>query len=145
MRLPAGKELPEGSVWLWLRPVGRGGAADARRVPLSPEASCLSFAHLLSLLLDARHLALGGLSLQRDYVRYLGAGPTVLCLHFSPAPAFALCLPPRRVELVEAAEAEWLQDEIKQLTEVGACSLVVVLLCMWGGSLVGAWSQRALN
>lgn len=78
VRLPAGKELPDGHLWLWLRPIGgRGGSDDggsggaARRVALSPEAACLSFAHLLSLLFDARQLALGGSSLQRDFVRYL--------------------------------------------------------------------------
>lgn len=78
VRLPAGKELPDGRLWLWLRPTGgRGGSDDggsggaARRVALSPEAACLSFAHLLSLLFDARQLALGGSSLQRDFVRYL--------------------------------------------------------------------------
>lgn len=79
VRLPAGKELPEGRVWLWLRPTGSrsgsgdggGGGGGARRVALSPEAACLSFAHLLSLLFDARQLALGGASLQRDFVRYL--------------------------------------------------------------------------
>lgn len=78
VRLPAGKELPDDRVWLWLRPTGgRGGSDDggaARRVALSPEAACLSFAHLLSLLVDARQLALGGASLQRDFVRYLVSG-----------------------------------------------------------------------
>lgn len=78
VRLPAGKELPDDRVWLWLRPTGgRGGSDDggaARRVALSPEAACLSFAHLLSLLFDARQLALGGASLQRDFVRYLVSG-----------------------------------------------------------------------
>lgn len=128
VRLPAGKELPDGRVWMWLRPAGAaaGGGGEAaapaaaRRVPLSPEAACLSFAHLLSLLLDARHLSLGGLSLQRDYVRYLGAGCTVLCLHYSPAVSFDVLMPPRQVGLLPEAEEEWLQDEIKQLTEVGA-------------------------
>ncbi|KAL4855645.1 putative 1-phosphatidylinositol-3-phosphate 5-kinase [Chlorella vulgaris] len=125
VRLPAGKELPDGRVWMWLRPAGAaaGGGGEAappaaaRRVPLSPEAACLSFAHLLSLLLDARHLSLGGLSLQRDYVRYLGAGCTVLCLHYSPAVSFDVLMPPRQVGLLPEAEEEWLQDEIKQLTE----------------------------
>jgi hypothetical protein len=88
-------------------------------VPLSPEAACLSFAHLLSLLLDARHLALGGLSLQRGFVRYLGAGPTLLCLHYCPTAPFAVRLPPRRVGLLPEMEEEWLQEEVKQLTEVG--------------------------
>lgn len=119
VRLPAGKELPDGRVWLWLRPTGGRGGDSARRVPLSPEAACLSFAHLLSLLFDARQLALGGLSLQRDFVRYLGVGSTLLCLHFSPAPAFAVRMPPRQVELLAEQEQEWLQEEIKGLTEVG--------------------------
>lgn len=86
VRLPAGKELPDGRVWLWLRPTGgRSGSDDgpsgaARRVALSPEAACLSFAHLLSLLFDARQLALGGASLQRDFVRYLVSLPAACSL-----------------------------------------------------------------
>jgi hypothetical protein len=137
VRLPAGKELPDGRLWLWLRPAGNQAAGDAqataaaRRVALSPEAACLSFAHLLSLLLDARHLALGGLSLQREFVRYLGSGSTLLCLHFSPAAPYAVRMPPRQVELLPSMEAEWLQEEIKQLTEVGvggwACGHVWVV------------------
>ncbi len=122
MRLPAGKELPDGRVWLWLRPCGDAGQASpstARRVPLSPEAACLSFAHLLSLLLDCRHLSLGGLSLQRDFVRYLGAGHTLLCLHYSPIHPYRVCMPPRQVQLAAEPELEWLQEELKQLTEVG--------------------------
>ena len=80
VRLPAGKELPgseRGQLWLWARPLHRGheAAAAAARVPLSAEASCLSFAHLLALLLDGRHLAVGGMSLQRDFVRYLVRAP----------------------------------------------------------------------
>lgn len=128
VRLPAGRELPEGRVWLWLRPsvrrggqaVGAGGAADegVRRVALSPEAACLSFAHLLSLLFDARQLALGGMPLQREFVRYLGAGSTLLCLHFCPAPAYAVRMPPRTVQLLAGPEGEWLQEELKGLTEV---------------------------
>lgn len=125
MRLPAGKELPEGHVWLWLRPCGDAGAGPAvhsaaRRVPLSPEAACLSFAHLLSLLLDCRHLSLGGLSLQRDFVRYLGAGHTLLCLHYSAIHPYRVCMPPRQVQLAAEPELEWLQEELKQLTEVRA-------------------------
>ncbi|PRW32495.1 FAB FYVE-domain PI-3,4-kinase [Chlorella sorokiniana] len=121
VRLPAGKELPDSGVWLWLRPTsGRGGSDNGgavRRVALSPEAACLSFAHLLSLLFDARQLALGGASLQRDFVRYLGAGSTLLCLHFSPASAYAVRMPPRCVGLLPASELEWLQEEVKALTE----------------------------
>lgn len=92
-------------------------------MPLSPEAACLSFAHLLSLLFDARHLSLGGLSLQRDFVRYLGAGSTLLCLHFSPIQPYLVRMPPRQVQLLPDPELEWLQDEIKQLTEVGKACL----------------------
>eukprot|EP00887_Chlorella_sp_A99_P005551 scaffold1.g5551.t1 len=124
VRLPAGKELPEaerGQVWLWARPLARGpgAAAAALRLPLSAEAACLSFAHLLALLLDARHLAVGGMSLQRDFVRYLGAGPTVLCLHYSHVAPFDVALPPRDLAVEPSLEAAWLQDEVKSLTEEG--------------------------
>jgi hypothetical protein len=51
---------------MWLRPLGKDPQAqqDVRRVALSAEAACMSFAHLLNLLLDARYLTLGGQSLQ---------------------------------------------------------------------------------
>jgi len=60
----AGRE--KGQIWMWLRPLGKDHEAqrDVRRVALSAEAACMSFAHLLNLLLDARHLTLGGQSLQ---------------------------------------------------------------------------------
>lgn len=72
-RLPtpaAGRD--KGQIWLWLRPTGKVPAVqeDVRRVALSTEAACMSFAHLLALLLDARFLSLGGQSLQ---VRLRGA------------------------------------------------------------------------
>ena len=53
-------------MWLWLRPLNQrsSAAVDTRRLALSPESACLSFAHLLDLLLDAPFLKLGDLSLQ---------------------------------------------------------------------------------
>ena len=128
VRLPAGKELPgadEGTVWLWTRPLGRsakaggGGFSGApQRVPLSPEATCMSFAHLLALLLDARHLGVEGCSLQSDVVRYLGRGPALLCLHYTRIAPYGVRLPPPTVALASAPECGWLQEEIKARTEV---------------------------
>src|SRR5690242_15877549 len=80
-------------VWLWIRPTASTpeAVASCRRVGLSPEAVCISFGHLLVLLLDGRHLSLPGggeggpksRSVQRDFVRYIGTGNIVLCLHYS--------------------------------------------------------------
>jgi hypothetical protein len=56
---------------------------------------------------------------QRDYVRYLGAGNTVLCLHHSSVSPYDVCLPPTAVGLSLEAEAAWLLEEAKGLTEVG--------------------------
>lgn len=129
MRVPAGKELPDGDkgrVWLWARPVNAGADAGSgvRRLALSEDAACLSFAHLLDLLLNARHLTLpGGGSLQRDFVRYIGTGGSVLCLHFSPAVPYDVVMPSGQVVLTCGPEASWLQEEIKQLTEVSWCSM----------------------
>ncbi|GAB4817632.1 hypothetical protein N2152v2_004678 [Parachlorella kessleri] len=122
VRLPAGQELPgreKGQIWMWLRPLGKDSEAqrDVRRVALSAEAACMSFAHLLNLLLDARHLTLGGQSLQRDYVRYLGSGSTVLCLHHSHVTPYDVQLPLTAVELSAGAQAAWLVEEAKGLTE----------------------------
>ncbi len=57
--------------------------------------------------------------MQRDYVRYLGSGSTVLCLHHSAVTRYDVCLPPAAVGLSVEVEAAWLLEEAKGLTEVG--------------------------
>lgn len=54
---------------------------NARRVPLSPEASHMSFGHFLQLAFAAENLFVGGLSLHYDFVRYVGLGKHVLCFY----------------------------------------------------------------
>ncbi len=59
---------------------------------------------------------------QRDYVRYLGSGSTVLCLHHSHVTPYDVQLPLTAVELSAGAQAAWLVEEAKGLTEASiAC------------------------
>ena len=129
------KELPgaaESKVWLWLRRFGRNKdtttatsgdgnenppANDARRLLVGSDAACISFAHVLSLLLDARHLSLAGLSLQHDFVRYVGLGRTIICLHHSRIKPYNVLLPPIKVHVAEEDTRRWLVEEVKALTE----------------------------
>ena len=78
-------------LWLWMRPktsaqrnLGSSllpSSHNARRVPLSPEASHMSFGHFLQLAFAAENLFVGGLSLHYDFVRYVGLGKHVLCFY----------------------------------------------------------------
>ena len=122
-KLPTGSHslLGDEEVWIWMRPLHSDAdlLAEARRVSLCSIASCISFAHFLTLLLDARDLKVcGGRSLQRDFVLYIGCGTTLLCLHQSEAVAYDVVLPPRTVDLgTDAPSVAWLQDEIQGATE----------------------------
>lgn len=130
VHLPADKELPgaeQKKVWLWLRPLGRRKDADndtVERVALGSDAARISAAHLLTLLLDARHLSLLGSSLRHDFVRYLGLGRTVICLHHSVIRPYAVRLPPASLHVAHEETTRWLTEEIMALTEV--CSAIFV-------------------
>ncbi|KAL4529056.1 hypothetical protein Ndes2437A_g03576 [Nannochloris sp. 'desiccata'] len=124
VHLPADKELlgaEKRTVWYWMRPMGR--ARDAaigqavQRISLSLDAARISFSHLLTLLLDSRHLSVSGASFQHDFVRYLGLGRTVICLHHSVIKPFAIQLPSNHLSVSEDSTARWLVEEVKALTE----------------------------
>jgi len=51
------------------------------RVPLSPEASCLSFGAFLQTCFSASALEVDGHSLHSGFVKYCGLGRTVMCIH----------------------------------------------------------------
>ena len=51
------------------------------RLPLSPEASCVSFGAFLHSCFGAAALAVGGHPLCAGCVRYFGLGRTVMCIH----------------------------------------------------------------
>jgi hypothetical protein len=72
----------------------------------------------LTLLLDARHLSAAGASFQHDFVRYLGLGRTVICLHHSVIKPFAMQLPPTHLSVSDDETTRWLAEEVKALTEV---------------------------
>jgi hypothetical protein len=53
----------KGTVWLWLRPLDSSGCPTFR-FTLSAEATCMSFAHFLNLMFNARHLVTADRNLQ---------------------------------------------------------------------------------
>jgi hypothetical protein len=57
---------------------------------------------------------------QRDFVRFIGCGSTLLCLHTSRARPYGVDMPPQRVALHGSVEASWLQGEVKDLAEASA-------------------------
>jgi hypothetical protein len=125
VHLPADKALlgaENQTVWYWMRPMGRARevavSGAVQRIPLSLDAARISFSHLLTLLLDARHLSAAGASFQHDFVRYLGLGRTVICLHHSVIKPFAMQLPPTHLSVSDDETTRWLAEEVKALTEV---------------------------
>lgn len=59
-----GPLLADDRLWIWLRPLQQASDTDTHRVALDADAACISFAHFMTLLLDVRHLELGGTDLQ---------------------------------------------------------------------------------
>ena len=147
VHLPADKELPgadQNKVWLWLRPLGRNKDVDndaVQRVKLGSDAARISAAHLFTLLLDARHLSLLGISLRHDFVRYLALGRTVICLHHSAIHPNDVRLPPVTLYVEEEETTRWLTEEIKALTEVNyvlttCCTVTLVVIHTWNSQEV---------
>ena len=94
--------------------------ASAGRVPLSPEASCLSMAHFFELSFGARYLDLHGRSLHAGFARYLGIGQMVACFLFEDVECYDVTLPPAELACQVPLQQEWLTGEIDSLIEVCA-------------------------
>lgn len=71
--------------------------ASAGRIPLSPEASCLSLAHFFELSFGARHLQLSGRPLHSGFARYFGLGQMVACFLFERVECYDVTLPPAEI------------------------------------------------
>ena len=117
--LPSDKELPRG-VWLWSRILGRGQESgkdnpQACRILLSDEASCISFSHLLYIIMDCKQFLFDKVNLMSDFVRYLGQGRTVICLHLTRIELYRLVLPSPELSNPCSEDSVWLQDEIKSV------------------------------
>lgn len=124
VHLPEKDELPGKDkrwVWMWLRPLGISTSptppVSSHRVLLSTDSACISFAHLLSLLLDARDLAVQGTDMQHGFVRYIGCGNTVICLHHTSIKLYTVQFPPTLLSVVEETRQQWLEDEMRMLVE----------------------------
>ena len=110
------KALP-GGVWLWLRRLGSGTDKStdlldrSRRIQLSEDASCISFSHLLYLLMDARHLQWEKLDLRGDLVRYLCQGRTIICLHLTKIEPYQVAFPPSDLYISQSDDMKWLEGE----------------------------------
>lgn len=92
--------------------------ASAGRVPLSPEASCLSLAHFFELSFGARYLELQGRSLHTQFARYFGLGQLVACFLHEEVECNDVVLPPPELSCQAALQQEWLTFEIDSLIEV---------------------------
>uniref|UniRef100_A0A1D1ZQN6 1-phosphatidylinositol-3-phosphate 5-kinase n=3 Tax=Auxenochlorella protothecoides TaxID=3075 RepID=A0A1D1ZQN6_AUXPR len=117
IRLGEGKQLPDDRLWIWLRPLQQASDTDTHRVALDADAACISFAHFMTLLLDVRHLELGGTDLQTDYVRYIGSRSVILCLHYTRATPYTIQMPSLPLDWQSDLELRWLQEELKDFTE----------------------------
>lgn len=121
VHLPPEKSFNGGDrVWMWMRRTGQevGSGNGPHRAPMSRDAACISFAHILALIFDSRHFKLGGLNFQRDYVRYFGFGRTIICLHHTTIHPLAVHLPPSMLHVVNNDALRWLHEEMKSLREV---------------------------
>ena len=92
--------------------------ASAGRIPLSPEASCLSFAHFLELSFGAHYLELHGRPLHTQFARYFGLGQLVACFHYEEVECNDVALPPAVLACQTGLQQEWLTIEIDSLIEV---------------------------
>ena len=92
--------------------------ASAGRIPLSPEASCLSLAHFFELSFGALYLELHGRPLHTQFARYFGLGQLVACFHYEEVECNNVTLPPAELACQTALQQEWLTVEIDSLIEV---------------------------
>ena len=58
------------------------------------------------------------MDVHHGYVRYLGAGHCVICLHHTGIQPYRVTLPPPVVRVAQQDQTSWLQEEVKGLTEV---------------------------
>jgi hypothetical protein len=81
LQLPTRPQPPQIITILSAAPYPPPRLSPAPRLPLSPEASCLSFGAFLQTCFNASALEAAGRPLHSGFVRYLGLGRTVLCIH----------------------------------------------------------------
>ena len=109
---------------LWLsEQAGPLPVASAGRVPLSPEASCLSLAHFFELSFGARYLELHGRPLHTHFARYFGLGQLVACFHYDDVECSGVTLPAPELACQTYLQQEWLTVEIDSLIEVRPATL----------------------
>lgn len=58
--------------------------------------------------------------MQTDYVRYIGSRSVILCLHYTRATPYTIQMPSLPLDWQSDLELRWLQQELKDFTEVGA-------------------------
>ncbi|KAK9860376.1 hypothetical protein WJX84_010202 [Apatococcus fuscideae] len=94
---------------------------SVRRVPLSAEASCMSFGHFLELSFSALNLELRGgeeaWPLHSGFVRYFGIGAVVACFHFEHISPNVIQLPAPQISYALEAQQQWLLGEVDELSQ----------------------------
>ncbi|KAI5081874.1 hypothetical protein GOP47_0001617 [Adiantum capillus-veneris] len=114
-------------IWLWLRCLKCARVNDVppatRRVAMSGAAWGLSFGKFLELSFSnhaaASRVASCGHSLHRDCLRFYGSGCMKACIRYTPVHVYSVYLPPSKLDFHSYEHQEWLQQEIREITEKG--------------------------
>ncbi|KIY91826.1 1-phosphatidylinositol-4-phosphate5-kinase [Monoraphidium neglectum] len=94
-------------------------------LPLSPEASCLSFGAFLHACFNATALEAGGRPLHSGFVRYFGLGRTVMCLHQDHIHPSDVVLPGVPLRYSLNAQLMWLKQEAAELCQAAWCPGII--------------------
>lgn len=108
----------DNQVWMWMRRVAINDQSSVRRIPMNGDAACISFAHLLTIIFNARDFIGEDIDFQSDFVRYFGLGRTVICLNYTKIIPYELRMPLSKLRIASADEFKWLLEEAKLLAEV---------------------------
>lgn len=118
VHLAPSNSLTGDGVWMWMRRIGINSSSDARRIPINSDAACISFAHLLTIIFNARDFLVEDINFQNNFVRYFGLGRTVICLNYTKIIPYELRMPSIRLRVATGDDFQWLFEEAKLLAEV---------------------------
>lgn len=107
----------QNQIWTWLRSKHGDRPHLSRRIPLSPEAACLSASLFLQQGFCSERLAVAGHPLYRGFVRYFGIGNTAICLHQDWVTPHTVQLPPPALPYSMASQLMWLKHESAELCQ----------------------------
>jgi hypothetical protein len=118
VHLASSNSLSGDGVWMWMRKIGIKSSSDARRILINGDAACISFAHLLTIIFNARDFLVEDINFQSSFVRYFGLGRTVICLNYTKIVPYELRMPTLKLRVANGDDFQWLFEEAKLLAEV---------------------------